>query len=378
VLLVGAGLLIRSFEKLTRVDLGFDPSHVLAYNLTFPSAKFPDRTLLVPEYQSLLERARSLPGVRTVAISAGLPMEGANYLSYTIEGIGPRDTRPDSPPEDVQPFSVSPDYFATLGVPLRRGRLISPTDDAKAPRVALVNDEMARFAFAGADPVGHRITFNPSDSAGWMTIVGVVGNVAQEGVTAKPYQQIYLPIEQAPTRSVYVTLRTDRDPMSLAASARAAVRDVDRDLVVNAVQPLEARVAQSIARPRLSVWLLTGFSALALVLAAIGIYGVMAYTVAQRTREIGVRMALGADPRNVKRLIVRQGMQPALLGVGVGLVAAIAASRLIASLLYGVSAVDPVTFVLVPLFLVGIALLATYVPARRATHVPPTVALQSE
>jgi predicted permease len=379
VLLVGAGLLIRSFEKLTRVDLGFEPSNVLTYNLTFPSAKFPDRTLLPPEYRSLMERARSLPGVRSAAISAGLPMGGADYLSYTIEGIGPRDTRPDSPPEDVQPFGVSPDYFAALKIPLRRGRLFTSADAEKAPRVALVNEEMARFAFGGTDPVGHRITFgNPSDTAGWMTIVGVVGNVAQEGVTAKPYQQLYRPIEQAPSRSVYVALRTDRDPVALAASARAAVRDVDRDLVVNEVQPLDARVAQSIARPRFSVWLLTGFSALALILAAVGIYGVMAYTVAQRTRELGVRMALGADPGNVKRLVVRQGMRPALLGVGVGLLAALAASRLIASLLYGVSVVDPVTFVLVPLFLSGVALLATYLPARRATRVPPTVALQAE
>jgi predicted permease len=378
VLLVGAGLLIRSFEKLSRVDLGFEPANVLTYNITFPSAKFPDRTLLPPEYQSLLDRMRTLPGVRTAALSAGLPMGGADYLSYTIEGIGPRDTRPDSPPEDVQPFSVSPDYFAALKIPLRRGRLFAPTDAEKAPRVALVNEEMARFAFNGVDPVGHRITFNAADSTAWMTIVGVVGNVAQEGVTAKPYQQIYRPIAQAPSRSVYVALRTDRDPVLLAASARAAVRDVDRDLVVNEVQPLEARVAQSIARPRLSVWLLTGFSALALLLAAVGIYGVMAYTVAQRTREIGVRMALGADPGNVKRLVVLQGMRPALLGVGVGLLAAFGASRLIGSLLYGVSALDPLTFVLVPLFLSGVALIATYLPARRATRVLPTVALQAE
>jgi putative ABC transport system permease protein len=211
-----------------------------------------------------------------------------------------------------------------------------------------------------------------------MTIVGVVGNIAQEGVTAKPYAQLYQSIDQAPTRSVFVSIRTDGDPMLLASSVRGTVRSVDPDLLVNDIQPLDARVAQSIARPRLSVMLLGGFSVLALVLAAIGIYGVMAYTVAQRTREIGVRMALGADPGKVKQLIVRQGMQPALIGVGIGLVAAFAATRLIAKLLYGVSAADPVTFVLVPLFLVAVALLATYLPARRATRVPPTVALQSE
>jgi len=197
-------------------------------------------------------------------------------------------------------------------------------------------------------------------------------------VTAKPYPQLYRPIDQSPGRSVIVSIRTDRDPLQIASAARQVVRAVDRDLLVNDVQTLEARVAESIARPRLSVWLLAGFAAVALVLAAIGIYGVMAYTVAQRTREIGVRMALGADPVSVKRLVVWQGMQPALIGVAVGMITAFAASRYIASMLYGVSALDPITFVLVPLFLATIALLATYLPARRATRVSPTVALQSE
>ena len=379
VLLAGAGLLIRSFEKLTRVDLGFEPAGVLTYSVTFPVSKFREPAMLPPIYRSLLERARAIPGVRGAALSANLPMGGSGYLNYTVEGLPARESRPDDPPDDVQPFSVTPDYFSALRIPLRRGRLIAPTDAERAPRVALVNEEFARRTFPGIDPIGRRITFgNPDDSTSWMTIVGVVGNVAQEGVTAKPYAQLYRSIEQWPRSAVLVSLRTDRDPVSLAASARAAMREVDRDLVVNDMQPLAARVDQSIARPRLSAWLLTGFSCLALVLAAVGIYGVMAYTVAQRTREIGVRMALGADPGNVKRLVVRQGMRPALLGVVVGLLAALAASRLIQTLLYGVSALDPVTFILVPLFLTGVALVATYLPARRATLVLPTVALQAE
>ena len=306
-------------------------------------------------------------------------MAGSGYLSYTVQGLAPRASRPDDPPDDVQPFAVTSDYFSALHIPLRRGRLIVPTDNETTPRVALVNEEFARRAFQGTDPIGRRITFSDGrDSASWMTIVGIVGNVAQEGVTAKPYAQLYRSLEQWPRGGVFVSLRTDRDPVSLAASARAAMREVDRDLVINDMEPLDARVAGSIARPRLSVWLLTGFSCLALLLAAVGIYGVMAYTVAQRTREIGVRMALGANPGDVKRLVVREGMRPALLGIVVGLLAALAASRLIASLLYGVSALDPVTFVFVPVFLSGVALLATYLPARRATLVPPTVALQSE
>jgi putative ABC transport system permease protein len=380
VLLTGAGLLIRSFDKLTRVDLGFEPAGVLTFSLTFPSAKYREATELPPLYEAVLSSARALPGVRAAAVSADLPMSGANYVAYSVKGEPPRASRPDAPPQDVQPFAVSSDYFAALHIPLRRGRLIQATDGPNASPVAVINEQMARTVFTNRDPIGSQITFgDPADSSStWMTIVGVVGDVAQEGVTAKPYNQLYQSIAQSPARGVLVSLRTAGDPMRLAASARNAVRAIDHDLLVNDVQPLAARVTENIARPRLSVWLLGGFAAIALALAAIGIYGVMAYTVAQRTREIGVRMALGADPIRVKRLVVWQGMQPALVGVLVGLLGAFQISRLIASLLYGVSALDPVTFVLVPLFLTTIALLATYLPARHATRVSPTVALQTE
>ena len=381
VLLVGAGLLIRSFDKLSQVDLGFEPAGVLTYDLTFPSAKFRDADQLPALYDGVLARARTIPGVRSAAMSADLPMGGAGYNSFTIAGRPARQSAAGQAPEDLQPFVVSPDYFSALRIPLRRGRLFELADGPNSLSVAVINEEMVRrFYSDGREPIGSRITFgNPSDTAArWWTVVGIVGNVAQEGVTAKPYAQLYRPIAQTPRRGVFVSLRTDGDPLLVARAAREAVRGVDRDLLVNDIQPLEARVAENIARPRLSVLLLSGFSAVALLLAAVGIYGVMAYTVAQRTREIGVRMALGADPSNVQRLVVRQGMQPALIGIGVGVIAALAASRLIASLLYGVSALDPVTFVLVPLFLAAIALLATYLPARRATHVAPTVALQSD
>jgi predicted permease len=380
VLSMGAGLLIRSFDKLTRVDLGFQPAGVLTYGVTFPSAKFRETAQLPAFYQSLIERSRALPGVKAAALSADLPMGASNYFAYSIEGEPPRTPDAGAAPVDVQPFNVSPGYFDVLRIPLRRGRLLQASDGPDAPRVAVINGEMARRAFGDRDPIGHRITFgDPADSTtAWMTIVGVVGNVAQEGVTAGAYPQLYQSIEQNAFRNVFVSLRTLRDPLSLASAVRNAVRSIDRDLVVNDIQPLDARVAQSIARPRLSVWLLGSFAAVALVLAAIGIYGVMAYTVAQRTREIGVRMALGADPVSVERLVVWQGMRPALIGVAVGLLGALMVSRLIASLLYGVSALDPVTFALVPLFLATIALVATYLPARRATRVSPTVALQSE
>jgi len=380
-LLIGAGLLIRSFDKLSRVDLGFDASNVLTYTVTFPAAKFKERDQAAALYPMLLERTQSLPGAQHAALSADLPMGGADYLSFTIEGRPSPDGQANAAPEDMQPFAVSPDYFATMHIPLKRGRLITAADTKDVTPVAVVSEEAVRRYFNdGRDPIGSRITFGNPGNPGttWMTIVGVVGNIAQEGVTAKPYAQLYQAIAQAPARTVFVSVRTDRDPALLASSVRGAVRAVDPDILVNDIQPLADRVAKSIARPRLSVFLLGGFSAIALLLAAIGIYSVMAYTVSQRTREIGVRMALGADPGAVKQLIVRQGMQPALVGVGLGLIAAFAASRLLAKLLYGVSALDPVTFVLVPLFLIAVALLPTHLPARRPTRVPPTVALQSE
>ena len=378
-LLVGAGLLIRSFDRLTQVDLGFQPAGVLTYSVTFPSAQFRDAGQLPPLYQAVLERVRALPSVRAVGVSADLPMNEPSDLAFEVEGRAPRSMRPNAPPEDVQPFAVTADYFNTLRIPLRRGRLLLPTDGPTAPRVTVINEQMARQAFPGEDPIGKRITLgDAADASSWMTIVGVVGNIAQVGVTAKPYSQLYASILQSPSRIVYVSLRTDGAPDRLVPAVRRTMREVAPDLVVNDVATLESLVARDIARPRLSVWLLTGFSGIALLLAAVGIYGVMAYTVAQRTREIGVRMALGAGPFSVERLVVWQGMRPALIGVAVGLAGAFATSRLIASLLYGVSALDPVTFALVPLFLATIALLATYLPARRATRVSPTVALQSE
>jgi len=375
VLLVGAGLFVRSLNKVNAVRLGYDVDPVLLVDLNMRGENL-DSVASVGLLDRLYQAALTIPGVQHVSRQVSVPFWSTWSIGLYVQGI---DTVGKLGQFNLN--AVSPDYFATLHIPLKRGRLISAEDHAGAPPAAVVSEEAVRRFFSdGRDPIGSRITFgNPANpDTKWMTIVGLVGNIAQEGVTAKPYAQLFRSIDQSPTRVVHVSLRTDRDPMLLASSVRGTVRSVDPDLLVNDIQTLEARVSQNIARPRLSVFLLGGFSAIALLLAAIGIYGVMAYTVAQRTREIGVRMALGADPHEVKQLVVRQGMRPALVGVVVGLVAAFAATRLIASLLYGVSAVDPVTFVLVPLFLIAVALLATYLPARRATRVPPTVALQTE
>jgi putative ABC transport system permease protein len=376
VLLVGAGLLIRSFDRLTRVDPGFSPEGVLTYQVTFPSSRYADpATALPPLYDQILERTRAIPGVRAVAVSNTLPMQGAGYISFQIENIPFPQRDASAAPIDVQPFTVSPEYLAVMGLKLRRGRFIEARDVVGAGDVLVINNEMARLYFPeGRDPIGIRVSFDGGTQ--WFTIVGIVDVVAQEGLDAKPYAQVYLPIAQAQRRVVFVSIRTDGEPRGLTPAARSALRSVDPELPMNDVRTMEARVADSIAAPRVSLVLLAGFAALAMVLAAIGIYGVLAYSVAQRTREIGIRMALGASASSVRRLIVTQGMTPAIGGLVLGLVGAYFGTRIMTKLLFGVQPTDPLTFAVVSIFLAAIALLASYIPSRRATRVAPTEALR--
>ena len=376
VLLVGAGLLLRSFDKLNRVQLGFRAEGVLTYNVVLPSARFEQPSQLPPAYDALLERTRAIPGVRAASVSNGLPMGGAGYISFAIDG---REGRPEAN-EDLQPFRVSPDHFRVLGIPLKQGRLFGPGDVEGAPRVAVVNEEMVRRYFDGRSPIGRRVTFgDPADTSSvWWTVVGVVGDVAQEGVTAKPYAQLYRPIAQNPGRGLTVAIRTAGDPMAIAAQARRALRAFDPELPLSDLRTMEDRIGENLAQPRVSMLLLAGFAGIALTLAAIGIYGVIAYAVAQRTREIGIRMALGATTADVRQLVVRQGMTPVLIGVVVGVGAALLLTRLMSSLLFGVSATDPATYAGVALFLAGVALAASWLPARRATRVQPVIALRQE
>jgi putative ABC transport system permease protein len=282
--------------------------------------------------------------------------------------------------QDVQPFTVSPGHFRTFEIPLLQGRTITAQDNATAPAVAVISREMARRFFAGEDPIGKRITFDdPADTAAvWMSIVGVVGDVKQEGLSADAYPQLYTPVAQNPQRGVYLSLRSAGDPIAAAPALRRSVKEVDADVPLADVMTMEQRVAGSVTQSRVNTALLAVFAAVALVLAGVGIYGVTSYSVEQRTREIGIRMALGAKPGDVLRLVVRQGMTPVLVGLAVGLVGAFAATRLLRSMLYDVSATDPVTFAAVAFFLVTVALLSAYLPARRATRVPPTEALRYE
>jgi putative ABC transport system permease protein len=371
VLLVGAGLLLQSFARLTRVDLGFRPEGVLTYGVVLPSAAYGEDPQLLAVYERILERTRAVPGVRDAALASDLPMGGASYLAFDIEG---RTPVPEAQ-EDLQPFAVTPGWFRTLGIPLRRGRLLEPRDAAGAPFVAVVNEELARRYFPGTDPIGRRISL---DGTRWLTIVGVVGDVAQEGVTAAPYPQLYQALAQFPRRTVAAAIRAEGEPMALAGATRRALAAAAPGVPPRDVRTLEERAGDTIAMPRVSAVVLALFAAVALALAAIGLYGVLAYTVVQRHREIGIRLALGAAGGEVLRLILWQGMRPALAGIAVGLLGALAATRLMRSLLYGVGATDPLTFAAVPLFLCTVALAAIWIPARRAAHVDPMIALREE
>jgi putative ABC transport system permease protein len=377
VLLVGAGLLLRSFDRLTRIDPGFRAEGLLTYSLVLPPAMYPDTRALPQLYEQLRERSGAIPGVSLAAVTSALPIDGAGYLSFLVEGRTPSPTVG----EDVQPFTVGPEHFAALGIPLRHGRLLAPSDDATAPRVAVVNEEFARRYLAEREPLGARVTFGGTDSLGnplWMTVVGVVGNVAQERLTSEPYPQLYQPLAQRPQRFVYVVLRTAGDPLALAADARRTLAEVVPGLPLKDLRTMEDRVSADIAQPRISVVVLALFAALAMTLAAVGLYGVLSYAVTLRTREIGIRLALGAESRDVLRLVVGQGMRPALLGIAAGVGGAFALTRLMRGLLYGVGAADPVTFGAVALFLAAVAFGATWLPARRAARLDPLPALRSE
>jgi putative ABC transport system permease protein len=372
VLLVGAALLLRSFDQLQRVEAGFESEGVLTLRLQLPQVKYPEDPGVVNFYQQLSERVEAMPGVRAAGLTTTVPLAaGAPVNSFSIEGRTPEPNAI----EDAEIFTVSPGYFAALSIPLRSGRLFGSQDGPAAQRVALINEAMARRYFPGRDPLGARISLNDQD---WFTVVGVVGNVRNKTLQQEPPAQLYLPLAQQARRAMFLAVRTTGEPLSLVGNVRREVSALDPDLPLADVATMEQRLGNAVAKPRVNVLLLGGFAAVALLLAGIGIYGVISQMVAQRTREIGIRMALGARPGDVLRLMIFQGMTPALVGIVLGLTAAWASSRLLASLLYGVSATDPVSFLVVPLFLAGVAFLAAWLPARRATRVDPTEALRQE
>ncbi len=380
VLLVGAGLMIRSFEKLNEVDPGFKPGQVLTLGVAFLRVKYPEDEQVAQVFSQILERAAATPGVLSAGAISDLPLTGSNISDYfTIEGRPPiaKEAEP-----STEYHIITPRYFESMGIPLLSGRDVASTDTRQSPNVVVINDVFARRHFAGENPLGHRLKLQGQERDP-LLIVGVVGNVRNIALDEQTTPEVYVPFLQDPLfpgyqRSMTMVARSKSDAGAIAGPLRAAVTSVDKSLPVYALKPLTEHLHDSLARRRFNLILLTVFSGVALALAAVGIYGVISYGVTQRTHEMGIRIALGAKPREVLRLVVRQAMLLVLAGVAIGLLASLALTRLMKGLLFSVSVTDPITFVVISLLMTLIALLACLIPARRATKVDPLVALRCE
>ncbi|HKP13109.1 MAG TPA: ABC transporter permease, partial [Blastocatellia bacterium] len=378
VLLIGAGLLIRSFARLTGTDAGFNPQSVAAMNLSLSSSRYEEVDKQSRFFKQVLERVRAIPGVTSAGAVSDLPLAGGEEIDgFLIEGMPAPKTISDTPLADFR--FADEDYFKTLEIPLVAGRAFTEHDNETAPPVAIVSEGLARRYFNGQDAVGKRIKAGDlGEKAPWATVVGVVKDIKHSGLDADPRPQLYVPYQQKLWGRLVVVARSNTDAAALFPAMREAVWAVDKDQPITSLRMMGDYLNDSVSQQRFNVVLLAAFAALALILASVGIYGVMSYTVTQRTHELGIRMALGARQGDVFRLVVMEGMKLALAGVGLGLAGAFAATRLMTSLLFGVSATDPLTFALISLVLTGVALLACFVPARRATRVDPMIALRYE
>ena len=393
VLLVGGGLMLKSFVQLLRVNPGFQPHHVLRLDFALPETKYREPQQLLAFYNELIVRLQALPGVESVGATTNTPLGPAeSWSGFAIED---RPAPPQGNHQQAAVRTVSDDYFRTMQIPLRKGRFFNSSDarvalplirwfeqqplpehfdDPQAAPAIIINETMARLYWPNEDPVGRRmrIIFSP-----WLTIVGVVGDVHHTGLNTPPNPEMYLSQLQEPQSSMAVLARTTGDPLQLAAAAREQLRAMDKDQPVT-VTTMDQLYANSLAGQRFNTLLLGIFAAVALLLAMIGVFGVINYSVTQRTHELGIRIALGAQRRDVFKLVVGQGLLLALVGVGVGAAGAVAVTRLITGLLYGVSPTDGPTLVVVSLLVTAVAFLACYLPARRATRVDPLIALRYE
>jgi predicted permease len=379
ILLIGAGLLLRSFAHLLDVKPGFATDNVLTMQIGFANQAYQEPQKRIAFLQQLETNLSGTPGVTSVGFVTRLPLMSAlnNITSFlVIEGRQiPVGERP-----EIDFRRASTGYFQTMGIPLLAGRLVTEQDVTNNNAAVLINEAMAKRFWPGEDPIGKRISTATSSgqTTRWQTIVGVVGSVRHLGLDVEPRPEIYYHTNTSPPFSPVVVIRTTSDPEKVISLARAKVRELDRDVPITNVSTMEQLVAQSVAQRRFGMFLVTIFAAIALALAVIGIYGVVSYSVAQRTTEIGLRMALGASATDVLKLVLRKGMTLALIGVGVGLAGAVAATRLMTTMLFAVKPIDIATFSIVSVGLIFVALLACYVPARRAMKVDPLVALRDE
>ena len=373
VLLTGAGLLLKSFVRLQNVNPGFNPNNVLTAEISLPALRYPDNQSQVNFFSELDRRVAALPGVTRAGLTIILPMSGINSdSSFEIEGRLMDDTHP-GPDEEWR--LVSSNYFRTLEIPLLQGRFFTPADNLAAPPVVIINHALAQLYWPNENPIGKRIKIPLSSKPEWSTIIGTVGDVRHRGLDQPVKPELYVPVSQAPYPSVILTVRSAQDPRSLTSAIRGAVQAIDPTVPIAHVRTLDQVVADSVAPRRLSVVLLAVFAAVALVLASLGIYGVMSFLVVQRTHEIGVRMALGAQHSDVLRLVITHA--GGLIGAGtlLGLIVALLSTSVLRSVLYQVSTLDLPTFLSVTLVLALVAFFASYIPARRATRADPMIAL---
>jgi putative ABC transport system permease protein len=395
VLLIGAGLMIRSFYRLQNVNPGFSYARLASFTISLPEKKYKTEDQTIPFYKRLMENTRTLPGVEAVAAASGLPLGNNGWqTSFVVDGQ-PR------PPRDQTPLmeacTVTPDYFRAMNIPLLRGRYFTDQDDRSflagrdlskldegARFVAGVNsiiidEEFARRHWPNEDAVGKRIKMGGDESPVFLTVLGVVGRVKMEGLSQDSNRvQGYFPFWQLPFNGMTVIIKATGDPNQLIASAREQVKQLDPDQPIYNIKTMDEIRSESVSGERLNLTLFSIFAGIALVLAVVGIYGVMSYTVTQRTHEIGIRMAIGAQQRDVFKMVLGQGMMLALIGIAIGLVGAFALTRLMASMLFGVTATDPATFAAIAVLLTAVALMACYLPGRRATKVDPVISLRYE
>jgi putative ABC transport system permease protein len=395
VLLIGAGLMIRSFYRLQKVNPGFSYEHLTSFTVALPGKKYATAEQREQFFNHLLENLRGLPGVEATAAASGLPLGNNGWQTGFVVDGRPR------PPRDQTPLMeaclVTPDYFRAMNIPLKRGRYFDDHDDRSslagndlskldeverdyaALNTIVIDEEFARRHWPNEDPIGKRIIMGSEKRPQFLTVVGVVGRVKMEGLSQDSNRvQGYFPFAQVPGGGMTVILKASGDPNQLISAVRQQVRTIDPDQPIYGVRTMDEIRAESVAPERLNLTLLSLFAGIALLLAIVGIYGVMSYSVTQRTHEIGIRMAIGAQPRDVFRMVIGQGMALALIGVAFGLVGAFGLTRLMASMLFGVAPTDPATFVSIALLLTGVALVACYVPSRRATKVDPVVSLRYE
>jgi putative ABC transport system permease protein len=371
-LVTGAGLLIKSLWRLQRVDTGIDPQRVLTAQYSLRGQRYREQQSMREFADRLLTQTQSLPGVQALAISNSLPPDETDFSSgFTIEG--------QDQSEHVAYFTiVSPDYFRVLGIPLRSGRAFTAADVADSQRVVLINETLQRDFFSGEDPIGRRINIGTKQEPEWNTIAGVVGDVKYNGLADDVQPALYCPISQRPTWGSLVIKTDVADPLSVTSAVRNEIKKIDPDVPLTNVATMDDRLSKSVAQPRFRTTLITLFAVVALMLACVGIYGVISYSVTLRTHEIGIRMALGARRGHVLKIVIGQAIVLAVAGVALGLAGSYALTSLMSKLLFGVKPTDPATFLITAAILSFTALLASYLPARRATKIDPLEALRYE